>query len=588
MSIVLVLPDTPYAITTGMASIVMFILAGFVWKRRILPGGRYFALLMFAIGVWTLTAVLEMAAAGLPAKIAFGKLSYFAVVSIGLLFFSFALDFCGKRSWIGGRRELALWLFPAIVLVLAFTNEWHGLIWPSVTLDGTAPGQLAVYTHGPVFFLFTAYAYSLVIVGVLLMVRTALRTTAARRLQIASVLAGAAAVIAGNLLHIFNVRPAGGLDLFPFFLLIAAVFASWRIFGNHLFDIRPLARERLIADMTDGILVVNNGDIVVEANPAASRLIGVRTAIGGRPLAEVLAQVPALRKALSDRQEMPAEVPVGSGDTTRWLDIRASRLGDRRGKPSGWLIVLRDVTGRKRAEEDLRTAYDRLLRSNEALQKEIDDRRKAEGQALVMLREKEVLLKEIHHRVKNNLQIISSLLSLQSEGSGGEENVARMFRDSQDRIRSMALIHEKLYRSKDLSHIDFAEYVGSLTAYLSRTYTTGGNVSMALDIRDVWLDIDVAIPCGLIINELTSNALKYAFPNRRPGTISISLMRSDDRYVLKVGDDGQGLPPGLDFRNTSSLGLMLVTSLVEQLDGTIALDCVAGTCFTITFSGSRK
>jgi PAS domain S-box-containing protein len=571
----------------GITSIVAFLLAGFVWTRRILPGGRYFALLMFAMGEWTLTAVLEMAASDLSAKIAFGKLSYFAVVSLGLLFFSFALDYCGKRTWIAGKRELALWVFPAIVLVLAFTNEWHGLIWPSVTLAG-APERLAVYTHGPVFFLFTAYAYSLAIAGILVLAGTALRTTAARRMQIVSVLAGAAVVIAGNLLHIFDVRPLGDLDLYPFLLLIAAVFGSWRIFGNHLFDIRPLARERLIADMTDGILVVDNEDIVVEINPAASRLIGGHSAIGGRPLAEVLAEAPALRKAMSDRQETPVEVPVGPGDSIRWLDVRASRLGDRRGKPSGWLIVLRDVTGRKRIEEDLRMAYGRLLLSNEALQNEIDDRRKAEEQALVMLREKEVLLKEIHHRVKNNLQIISSLLSLQSEGSGGEESVAKKFRDSQDRIRSMALIHEKLYRSKDLSHIDFAEYVGSLTAYLYRTYATGGNVSLALDIRDVWLDIDVAIPCGLIINELTSNAFKYAFPDQRPGTISISLMRSDDRYVLKVGDDGQGLPPGLDFRNTLSLGLMLVSSLVEQLDGTIALDCVAGTCFTITFSGSRK
>jgi len=474
------------------------------------------------------------------------------------------------------------------VLVLAFTNEWHGLIWPSVALDGTAPGRLAVYTHGPVFFLFTAYAYSFAAAGILVLAVTALKTTAARRMQIASVLAGTAVVIAGNLLHIFNVRPVGNLDLFPFLLLIAAVFGSWRIFGNHLFDIRPLARERLITDMSDGILVVDNEDMVVEMNPAASRLIGGPSAVGGRPLAEVLAGAPALRKAMSDRQETPVEVPVGPVDAVRWLDVRASRLGDRRGKPSGWLIVLRDITGRKHIEEDLRMAYGRLLLSNEALQKEIDDRRKAEEQALVMLREKEVLLKEIHHRVKNNLQIISSLLSLQSEGNWGEDNVAKKFRDSQDRIRTMALIHEKLYRSKDLSHIDFAEYVDSLTAYLYRTYTSGGNVSIALDIRDVWLDIDVAIPCGLIINELTSNALKYAFPDRRPGTISISLARSDDRYVLKLGDDGRGLPPGLDFRNTQSLGLMLVGSLVEQLDGTITLDRSAGTCFTIVFTGARK
>ncbi|WP_424359384.1 sensor histidine kinase [Methanocella sp. MCL-LM] len=586
MSILLAFNDTPYTIAMVITSIVTFLLAWFVWKRRTSPGGLYFALLMLVIGEWTLMAVLEMAAVDLPTKILFGKLSYFAVVSIGLLFFSFAMDFCGNKAWVRGKRALALWIFPAVVLALAFTNEWHGLIWPSITL-GPIPGEMAVYDHGLTFYLFTAYAYFFAFVGVIALITTAMKSSAERRIQIASVLIGASLVIAGNLLHISAIRLPGGIDPFPFLLVIAFVFAGWRIFGNHLFDIMTIASAQIIADAPDGVIIVDSQGLVVELNGAAGRMIGVQGAVVGLPERDVLAQAPGLEASIWNRPEKAVEIRVDSGGQARWLDIRPSRLRDGRGKPSGWLYVIRDITDRKRTEEELQAAYNRLMRSNEALQKEIADREKAEGQALAMLREKEVLLKEIHHRVKNNLQIISSLLSLQS-GCSSDESLARKFSDSQDRIRTMALIHEKLYQSGDLSHIDFKEYVGSLTGYLSRSYGVGGNIRMDLDIQEISLDIDVAIPCGLIINELVSNSLKYAFSAEQPGRIYIGMIHGTGEYELTVGDDGKGLPQGFDFHASSSLGLLLVNTLVEQLGGAILPGGTPGTCFKITFPDVKK
>ncbi len=223
-----------------------------------------------------------------------------------------------------------------------------------------------------------------------------------------------------------------------------------------------------------------------------------------------------------------------------------------------------------------------LASAVQALQAEIAERKRVEQQMMSSLQEKEVLLKEIHHRVKNNLQIISSLLSLQSEKLNGQDP-ARTFRESQDRIRSMALIHEKLYQARDISRVDFAEYTRSLTSYLFRSYVTGPGIDLAVDIDGISLDIDKAIPCGLIINELVSNSLKYAFPDRRPGQICIRLSGDGNGYSLVVEDDGAGLPPGLDFRNTPSLGLQLVNTLVDQLEGRIELLHGTGTVFRITF-----
>jgi len=208
--------------------------------------------------------------------------------------------------------------------------------------------------------------------------------------------------------------------------------------------------------------------------------------------------------------------------------------------------------------------------------------KQAEERIKASLQEKEVLLKEIHHRVKNNLQIISSLLNLQS-GYIQDKDASEMFKESRDRIRAMSLIHEKLYQSKDLARIDFAEYMRHLTRHLFRSYGVNSRaVGLKINVDKVLLDIDTAIPCGLIVNELVSNSLKYAFPPGVEGEICISLHpENDGRLVLMVSDNGAGLPPDFDLHKTDSLGLQLVNTLTDQLEGTIALDRSGGTAFKI-------
>jgi len=218
--------------------------------------------------------------------------------------------------------------------------------------------------------------------------------------------------------------------------------------------------------------------------------------------------------------------------------------------------------------------------------RDITARKQAEKKLTASLKEKEILLKEVHHRVKNNMQVISSMLSLQSQHITDKASL-EMFQESQNRIRSMALIHEKLYTSEDLAHIDIASYIHSLTHQLITTYhTLASRVNMDIAITDIFLTITTAIPCGLIINELVTNALKHAFPHQQKGTITVSMTPStNDHLILTVSDTGIGFPEGIDFRNTTTLGMQLVTSLVEQLEGTITLDRSEGTTFTITFRG---
>ncbi|MBE9182501.1 GAF domain-containing protein [Oculatella sp. LEGE 06141] len=220
------------------------------------------------------------------------------------------------------------------------------------------------------------------------------------------------------------------------------------------------------------------------------------------------------------------------------------------------------------------------------VQSELVERKRTEEQLKLSLKEKEVLLKEIHHRVKNNLQVISSVLRLQSDYVR-DEKVLELFNDSQNRIRSMALIHEKLYQSNDLLKIDFDDYIRDLTDNLMQSYAAGlRTTTLYTNARGIWLNIDTAIPCSLIINELVANSLKHAFPTAsEENEIRIDISTaSDNRFVLSVCDNGVGLPPNLDFRNTESLGLELVCIFTEQLEGHVELDRTNGTAFTITFS----
>ncbi len=201
---------------------------------------------------------------------------------------------------------------------------------------------------------------------------------------------------------------------------------------------------------------------------------------------------------------------------------------------------------------------------------------------------RETYIKEIHHRVKNNLQVISSLLFLQSR-SVHEPATLGVLRESRNRVRSIAMIHEKLYRSPDVTRLDFAEYVRDLVTDLQAAYEVErGKVTVHTRVQDVRLGMDTAIPCGLIINELVSNALEHAFPGENGGEILIDLRPAGDRmFELRVWDDGIGLPSDLDWRNASSLGLRLVSDLTRQLDGSIDLETTAGTLFRLRLRESQ-
>lgn len=238
-----------------------------------------------------------------------------------------------------------------------------------------------------------------------------------------------------------------------------------------------------------------------------------------------------------------------------------------------YVTLTSDITEQKKAENYLQNAHDDL---------EVKVRERT-SELLAALQEKEILIKEIQHRVKNNLQLISSLLNLQIPYISDKESI-EFLKESQNRVRSISMVHEKLYQSKKLDKIDFKDYVVNIMNNLFQTYIVDqDSISYELNFDDINLNIETCIPCGLIITELVTNSIKHAFPDGLKGRILVESRAKNNEFALKIIDNGIGFPEDLDFENAESFGLQLVILLVNQLGGSIQLKKVNGTAFEIKF-----
>lgn len=322
-------------------------------------------------------------------------------------------------------------------------------------------------------------------------------------------------------------------------------------------------RFRLLVEHSPDAIAIHSGGKIVFGNSKVTELLGASS------LDEILGQ-PVLRfvpeehqKQVMDRIALMMTRGVGAPpmeerfvrlDGTN-VDVEVVAIPFEYRGEQAVQVVARDIRRRKQADLEIRKS----------------------------LKEKEVLLKEIHHRVKNNLQVITSLLDLQSDYVT-DARALEVLLECQNRVKSISLIHERLYESRDLAHVDFPQYIQLLMDNLLRAYgVSPDRVGLKIDVTDIQLGLDTAIPCGLIIHELVSNCLKHAFPDGRAGEIRVGMHQDGDRYFLIVSDNGAGFKGRSDFRSVSNLGLQLVDTLTSQIAGNIDFHTNGGTEFIISF-----
>lgn len=322
-----------------------------------------------------------------------------------------------------------------------------------------------------------------------------------------------------------------------------------------------LYNRSLIEASLDPLVTIGQYGEITDVNEATEAVTGVsRSELIGTDFSDYFTDPLKAREGYKQVfkegfvRDYPLEIMHRNGQVTPVL-YNASVYKNESGEVIGVFAAARDIAERKNAENELKKS----------------------------LKEKEVLLKEIHHRVKNNMQIISSLLSLQKDFMQGEE-ADKALLESRNRVKSMAMVHEKLYKSKNFTRINISELIERLVADLFLTYNIPNKqVKKIIDVDDLNLNIETAIPCGLIISELVTNSLKYAFPHGKKGKLTVSLEALDEWNELTVSDDGIGFPEDLDYKKPRTLGLQLVNKLVDQLDGEIILDRIHGTSFKICF-----
>ena len=316
-----------------------------------------------------------------------------------------------------------------------------------------------------------------------------------------------------------------------------------------------IAADEIVSTMSSFLIMLDPQMNVVNINKATSELFGYgKSEIIGKPVKCLFAEKTMTLKDLLDTStdsiiNIETVIKTKKGSSVPVI-ISKSVIRSDMGTVLGIVCIGNNIIDIKNAEDKIKTS----------------------------LQEKELLLRELHHRVKNNLQIISSLINLQSHGIKNKEDL-EIFRESQSRVKSMAIIHEKLYQSTDLSNINFRDYIQSLVSYLV-SYYSKEMIKIEMDVNeDLVLNMDTAVPCGLIIKELFINSLKHAFEGISNGKIIIKLSSDDETpecYVLEVADNGVGLPPDVDLNNPQKLGLQLVVSLTNQLDGKIFVDTKEG------------
>jgi PAS domain S-box-containing protein len=573
---------TPYIIPLLIATVISVVLALYAWRRRTTTSAATpFALLMLVIAEWSLGYALEVASPDLASKIFWGKVEYIGIVILPLAWLAFALQFSNEARWLTRRNLALLTIVPLITLLLIWTNEAHGLMWRYTALDATGPFLALDVSYGAWFWIHSAFSYLLLLLGTILLVRILINFPYLYQRQAGWLLAGAIAPWLGNGLYISGLAPVANLDLTPFAFTFSGLTFGWNLFHFRLLDVVPVARRAVVESMSDGVIVLDSQNRIVDFNPAAQRIIAhdPATAIG-KTITQELATWSEFLVRYRHLTEGQAEVVYGTGEARRYFDIRISPLYDWRKRLRGRLIVLRDITERKQTEEALALARDQALQAS---------------------RLKTELLAKVSHELRTPLGAIlgfAEMLELGVYGSPSEEQKRAMAQIIDSTHYLTGLVNELLDQAQlnegklKLNLISFTP-ADILNDTLSKMQVLANSKGLSLT-TDIAADMPTVLTGDLvrleqILVNLVSNAIKFT----QTGKVQVRLCRPDvAHWALQVTDTGIGIPleaqayifepfaqvDGSMTREQEGfgLGLSIVKQLTHLMGGEVTLESEVG------------
>jgi PAS domain S-box-containing protein len=520
-----------YVLLLIIAAAVSVALVFYVWRRRPAPGATPLALLMLAVAIWSLGYALEVGSTNLSAGIFWAKVEYFGIVPLSVTWLAFALQYTKREKWLTRRNVILLAIVPVITLLLAWTNEFHGLIWSEVGLDVSDRLPGLDLTYGRWFWVNAGYIYLSLLFGSFLLLQTILRSPHLYRRQAGALLIGMLAPWAGNALYLSGLSPIPHLDLTPLFFTVSGLALAWSLFRFQLLDIVPVARDAVIESMADGVLVLDAQNRIVDLNPTVQQILArPASEIIGQPAAQVLAARSDLVERYRNVTEAQTEIVLGEGDAQRHYDLRISPLYDRRrDRLTGRLIVLRDVTERVWAEEEVKKAKDAAEAASRA---------------------KSTFLANMSHELRTPLTAVigySELLQEEVEELGYTDLVPDLEKIQMAGRHLLVIVNEILDLSKvEAGKMELVMETFDIPSLLHDVVITAQPL---IERNENTLEVHHSDDLGAMyadrakVRQILSNLLGNAAKFTEEGHITLTAREQDGWVCFSVADTGIGIPP---------------------------------------------
>lgn len=544
------------------------------WRRRHVRAARPFALLMLAVTAWTVAYVLEIVSPDASLKVFWVKVQYLGIVFVPVTWLAFSLAHTDRKQWLTPRNVALLSVVPVVVLALMWTNPAHHLMMEDVRVVQSAAGRVLDIDRGPFFWLHTAYAYALLLTGTVLLVKECVQAGPAYRRQTSLLLVGALIPWLGNVLHVFGRGGASYLDFTSFLFTISGIVIFWGLFRFQFLDLVPVARNTVIEKMLDGVLVIDAENRVVDLNPAAERIIGVKgSTVIGRPAGEVLTSWPSLAEPFQEMTGVQEETTVTSESDGRIYGLSISPLHREGPRLVGHLLTFRDVTERERAEMALQQRATELQARNEEL---------------------DAFAHTVAHDLKDPLTSIVGYADVLADGDVqmSDEDVRELLEEISASGRKMGSIVDELLLLSTVRQMDDVER-GPLDMHvivseaLRRLKALRDDHQAKITGPETW---PTALGYGPWVEEVwvnyLSNAIKYG---GQPPRVTLGATRQGSKIRFWVRDNGPGLTSEeqrqlftpftqLDRRDAEGhgLGLSIVQRIIDKLGGRVVVESTVG------------
>ncbi len=548
------MPDLHFSIPPMLLAILIVIL-DVGWRT---PQQRIHAvdLVLLAGAGWLATHAFEIGTPDLANKIFWNKLQFITIITIPIAWY------LGTQTYIiAGKhnryRRIYIFVFLATALALIVTNDLHELLWSNERLNPLDPYDQLITDQGSAYWIFIGIAYYLVMISLIPFARSAYYYRNLYGKQAVLLLTTALLPVLGSILDLLRIELIPTIETTPLAFAISRMLNIRVNSQLRVGDIVPVVREVTIDNINNGIIVIDSENIILDHNPAAAKIIQQPgESLIGQPIGIIWDE--HFEISWEEFSPLLNASQIASIRTTYFkphtYQVTSNPVQLRPNHIRGSVLLLNDISTSIDYEEKIKTS----------------------------LQDKELLLQEIHHYIRNNLQIVSSLAGLLAHKIN-DQSLQKIYEESQNRIQAMALIHDKLYQTKSLVEIEFGEYISDLVSLLIISQNSGyGNTQFHVTSDEIVVDIDTGIACGLILNELVSNSIKHAFPNGVQGEIRVTARENPIGWLcLRVSDNGVGLPDGFDLQKSQSLGLKLVETLSFQLNGEILIDRRGGATFIL-------